>query len=186
MKTFEKKQIEEELMDQYEQNYYALSRVAYKVTGDIDDTFDIIQEVFVRLLMRPEILMRIQNLRAYLFCCVHHEAINHLKHYGRQIPMEDNLLEWNITSHHIHANDTDGNSEDDIEYIKGLLHDTLSDCPQEIIEAFVDYVVLGYPLKELADRLGKKPNTLSQQFKRIRTKLTVLFHLFTVIYSLFF
>lgn len=53
----EKRKIEDILLDQYEKNYYSLSRAAYRIVGDSTAAFDIIQDAFVRLLTRPEVLV---------------------------------------------------------------------------------------------------------------------------------
>lgn len=180
----EKRKIEDILLDQYEKNYYSLSRAAYRIVGDSTAAFDIIQDAFVRLLTRPEVLVPIKNLQAYLFCCVHNESLNYLKRCKRQVSLEDDLLEQKITKRYLRMSYPEEFLGEDIEDLKEMLHVTLPDYPQEIIEAYVDYVVSGYSLKELADRVGKKPNTLSQQFRRIKTKLATIVHLFTIIYSI--
>ena len=182
----EKREIERMLLDQYEKNYYSLSRAAYRIVGDTSAAFDIIQDIFVRLLTRPEILCRIKNLQAYLFCCVHNESLNYLKRCKRQILLEDGLLEQNIVKQNFDTPYPEKLFNEDVEDLKNMLFETLPDYPREIIEAYVDYIVLGYSLNELADRVGKKPNTLSQQFRRIKIKLVTILHLFTVIYSIFY
>lgn len=62
----------------FEKYYKVLSAHAYHLLENMEEAEDIVQDVFIKLLILKNIGNRIHDLRSYLFRCVHNRCLNHL------------------------------------------------------------------------------------------------------------
>jgi RNA polymerase sigma-70 factor, ECF subfamily len=79
----------EELYDQYAQ---PLFRFALSLVGSPDDAEDAVQEVFVRMAREYKRVMRIRNVRAYLFMATRNAAYSRLRDRRRQDRISEAMI----------------------------------------------------------------------------------------------
>lgn len=142
-----------------------------------EDAENIVQDVFMELWEKKEILSMHTNLIAFLFTAIKHRCLNHLRHTtivqetASQLQQEYAItLKMNLDS--LEAFDQEVFSEQNIEQIISRALDTLSDRCREI---FIMSKIDGKKQKEIAAELNISVNTVETQmgiaYKKLRTEL---------------
>ena len=60
-----------------------------------------------------------------------------------------------------------------------------ADWPEEMRTAFIAHVVEGVPLKDIAEQMGIKPNTLTKRINRLRKKFCLNLLFFILLHMLY-
>lgn len=142
-----------------------------------EDAENIVQDVFMELWEKKEVLTMHTNLIAFLFTAIKHRCLNHLRHTTivqettSQLQQEYAItLKMNLDS--LEAFDQEVFSEQNIEQIISRALDTLSDRCREI---FIMSKIDGKKQKEIAAELNISVNTIETQmgiaYKKLRTEL---------------
>jgi RNA polymerase sigma-70 factor (ECF subfamily) len=79
----------EELYDQYAQSLF---RFALSLVGSPDDAEDAVQEVFVRMAREHKRVLRIRNVKAYLFMATRNAAYSRLRERCRQDKISEAMI----------------------------------------------------------------------------------------------
>ncbi|MBT28022.1 MAG: RNA polymerase sigma-70 factor [Thalassobius sp.] len=144
----------QELFNRYWEKLYT---AAYKVLGDEVICEDIVQEIFLDLLVRSSSI-EIKNIRAYLFQAVKFQVTNHIK----KIKFIDKRAEI-IESHFI-----GNNVEDYISTVEtqSLINESISSMPNRSREVFYLSRYENLSNKEIASRLGISVFTVETHMKK--------------------
>ena len=153
----------EKALSAYQEHYASLSALAVSITGNVQDAEDVMQAVLLRFLEYPERITSARNLRSFLQIAVRNQAIDLLRKRGRSIPTGHEVL--------TQCNSPRAASDFD-EMLSALaLRKHLAELPAPLQEAFLQHVLYGARIKDLAKELGTTPNAVTQQFRRIKAKL---------------
>lgn len=152
----------EKALAAYRDNYEALCVQACGITGNAQDAEDVMQAVLLHLLECPERITSARNLRSFLQRAVRNRALDLLRRRGRCTPMEETTLAQFGSETTPHETD---------EVLCCLRCTSFLPAAGSASEAFIAHVLYDARIKELADELGVAPNTLSQQFRRIKQSI---------------
>ncbi|UZR98399.1 RNA polymerase sigma-70 factor [Chondrinema litorale] len=144
----------QELFNRYWEKLYI---AAYKVLGDEVICEDIVQEIFLDLLVRSSSI-EIKNIRAYLYQAVRFQITNHIK----KIKFIDRRAEI-IESHFI-----GNNVEDYISTVEtqSLIKESISSMPNRSREVFYLSRYENLSNKEIATKLGISVFTVETHMKK--------------------
>lgn len=133
-----------------------LIRIAFQHTKSLSDSEDIVQDVYMKLIKSSYEFEGEDHLKAWLIKVTYHRCKDFFKlsWYKRVVPIDDNM-------------------------------DFLAKEEQEIMEEIFQlkkedriiiylYYYEGYSIKDIAQILEKKENTISSKLQRARKKLKVL------------
>ncbi|MBX2842420.1 MAG: RNA polymerase sigma-70 factor [Flammeovirgaceae bacterium] len=144
----------QELFNRYWEKLYVAS---YKVLGDGKVCEDIVQDIFLDLLVRSSGL-EIKNIRAYLYQATRFQVTNHIKNI-RFIDKRAEIIE----SHFI------GNDVEDYiasEETKTIINQTISSMPNRCREVFYLSRYENLSNKEIASKLGISVFTVETHIKK--------------------
>jgi RNA polymerase sigma factor, sigma-70 family len=153
----------EQALAAYRDNYAALCVQACGITGNAQDAEDVMQAVLLHLLECPERITSARNLRSFLQIAVRNRALDLLRRQGRHIPMEESAF--------AQISSESATRQMDEMLCALALRKCLAGQPEALREAFIAHVLYDARIKELANELGVTPNTLSQQFRRIKKSI---------------
>ncbi len=129
-------------------------RIAYQNLCNISDAEDIVQEVFLSLLKsREKDFTDKEHLKAWLIKVTVNKCINFRKSFWKQntVPLEEQTLSY-----------TDE---------ERTVMDEVMKLPSDYRNIIYLYYYEGYTIKEIAEILGKKQNTINSKLQRGRKKL---------------
>ena len=153
----------EKALSAYQEHYASLSALAVSITGNVQDAEDVMQAVLLRFLEYPERITSARNLRSLLQIAVRNQAIDLLRKRGRSIPTEQEGLAQCVSPCATCELE---------EMLSALaLRKHLAELPAPLREAFLQHVLYGARIKDIARELGIAPNTVTQQFRRIKARL---------------
>lgn len=144
---------------------YKLFGFMYKLTGSVELTEDIIQEVFLKLWSEREILPSIDNFNAYIFRMARNQAINGFKKMARETLALKELL--NEAGAHSMADEQMSAKE-----IQNLLDKAIRELPPQQQIVFRLSREEGLKHEEIAEKLNISPGTVKnhmiQALRRLR------------------
>jgi RNA polymerase sigma-70 factor (family 1) len=73
--------------------YQALGNYIYKITESREATEDIVQDTFIKVWEKREMLVDVDNFSSYLFILCKHKAITHLRKLAKE---KSNQLSWSM------------------------------------------------------------------------------------------
>lgn len=142
-----------------------------------EDAENIVQDVFVDLWEKKELLAAPVNLAAYLFTAVKNRCLNYLRHQSvkkiaEQQMQEEHRLAMQAGFHSLEAFDPDIFSENDAQEIINRALGSLSERCRQI---FIMSKIEGKRQKEIAAELNISVNTIETQmgiaYKKLRAEL---------------
>lgn len=161
-------------------NREELYAYALSLTKNEHDAEDLLSDLLILIYEKPEM----QNARepmAYFKTCLRYRYYNIRQRNKKMVPADS----LDISQNYSNEGDYTGHLEE-LE-TRAKLRKSLSDYSDELIEAFEKFYLEGYSQKEVAASLGISPNTLSQQFRRMRMKLRKTYPvLYTTIMIIFY
>lgn len=141
-----------------------LFRFAYFRTGSTEDSEDIVQEVFLRMLDRHKDLSRIADMRSYLLRSIANTCCDYCKRRSKApVPLNGSV-----------SVPTDGNGEDwrdEYERIAKLLEE----IPYEQAETMRMRCIDGLQFSEIADITGLPVATVKSRFRYGIDKMRALY-----------
>lgn len=144
----------EELYDTYSR---PLFRYSLALTCSPDDAEDAVQVVFVRISSEWKRLIRVTNVKAYLFSAVRNAAFNILRGKRRR----DALHESICCEFQANQQVEDGELRVD----GRMLREALDDLPVDQREVLVLKVFDEMTFKEIADTVGASLNTVASRYR---------------------
>lgn len=132
-------------------------RAAFSGTGDMQEAEDITQEVFLTLHSKPRSFNDDEHMKAWLLRAVINRCRNYKKSFRSS--MTDHL--------------DDLSAEPAVPFTaeENELKEKISAMPAKYSSVLFLYYYEGYTIKEIADIIGKKENTVSSLLRRGRKKL---------------
>lgn len=151
----------------FRENYAAVFRAAYRVTGNAADAEDVLQTVFLRLMRRDPSAEPVENISSFL----HRSAINaaldllRTRRQVRNVPLE----EWEpLLAESAHRGPDRAQSGGEIrEWLRGAL----ARLNPRIAQMFVLRFFEGKDNPEIARLLGTTPGTVAVTLSRTRDRL---------------
>lgn len=83
----------------YEKYWRSLLQFAFSFTRDETDAKDIVQEVFVRLVVKEQLKAVQTNLRAYLYAVVKYDCIRYLRTRFSSVELDDSFQQFLASTH---------------------------------------------------------------------------------------
>ena len=154
----------------FEQYYNRLYRFAANYLRDPKAAHDIVQDLFMDLLEKSEVLNITTSVKAYLFVMVRNRCLNFLRNLKIKDSYIQNVLEAHLYSDTVDAID-EGSVLDELQVI-------VDKMPPGMKEVFRLRVTEDYKFKEIAEKLGISENSAKVQMngaiRMIREKLPYL------------
>lgn len=162
----------------YEKYYTDLLRLALSILEDEHAAEEVVQELCVKILERKDLFENVasEKLKSYYSTTIYRACLNR-----RRASKRLTSLDPEISGVVLLSEDRELESVEHSEQIRELLED----WPPEVREAFVQHVLTGLPLKEIAESMGIRPNTLVQRVNRWRKKLDSSLLLFILLHMLY-
>lgn len=129
----------------------------YLVAGQMDQIEDVAQDVYLKLyeLWQVQKLRHIEHLENYIYTLTKHDCLKRNQRHARLLPLEGDV-----------ESETPGLSPEE----KETLYQAVNSLPETYIDV-VRYVLKGYQLTEISDKLSIKLNTVKSNMKRAKALL---------------
>ena len=154
-----------ELLNHFAKHHNALILYALKLTGSMQDAEDLVSDLCVIVLGRQDNAEEVRYPLAFFKTCLRNMFYTNANKARRIVAVDpaDPALESIVSD-----------NSDDIATVNFLmsLNKRLAQYPPELAEAFCMRYLDGYPLQEVARKMGIPANTLAQKFKRLRGSLS--------------
>ncbi|MGJ1434040.1 RNA polymerase sigma factor [Sphingobacterium spiritivorum] len=136
--------------------YQPLGSFVYKITESLEDTEEIVQDVFIKIWLRRSDLGEINSFKQYLFTMCKHQSLNHLRKNAKKaamfLKMED-----------IYLNTATDDSEDQhIEQLRILIDTAVEQLPPQQKTIYLLSKTEQLKYKEIAERLHIAPETVKK------------------------
>ena len=149
LKTFE---------DLYKEHFIFLSLVSFQITKDKDIAKDIVQDFFVYLWEKEEVLNISKSFKAYGAKAVKNLSLQHIEK-SKKITLENEKLPITAYEEPVLFEKTENDN-------KSNIHTLVDKIPQARREIFVSHVVEGLSYAEIAETYNISVNTVKTQMKR--------------------
>jgi RNA polymerase sigma-70 factor (ECF subfamily) len=148
--------------DMFNIYYDELVNFAYKYLFDIEQSEDLVQNLFLYIWENRSRIKISKSLKGYLYTSVKNRSLNQLK----KIKLYDNndILSINAVL----------TTEDDITdtgIITDLIKEIVKSLPPRMSDIFIKKALKGYTVKEISDELNISQNTVKTQLQRARDKI---------------
>ncbi|MGJ1389418.1 RNA polymerase sigma factor [Sphingobacterium spiritivorum] len=141
------------LFDSY---FQMLGSFVYKITESLEDTEEIVQDVFIKIWLRRSSLNEIKSFKQYLFTMCKHQSLNHLRKTANKAilfqQVEDIYLE----------NVLDTNEENYIEQLRALVDKAVDQLSPQQKNIFVLSKIERLKYKEISEKLNITPETVKK------------------------
>ncbi|MGJ1284414.1 RNA polymerase sigma factor [Sphingobacterium spiritivorum] len=141
------------LFDSY---FQMLGSFVYKITESLEDTEEIVQDVFIKIWLRRSSLNEIKSFKQYLFTMCKHQSLNHLRKTANKAilfqQVEDIYLE----------NVLDTNEDNYIEQLRALVDKAVDQLSPQQKNIFVLSKIERLKYKEISERLNITPETVKK------------------------
>ncbi|MEG1756354.1 MAG: RNA polymerase sigma factor [Clostridia bacterium] len=165
----------QKLFDVYAEKYEQLKGYAMSILNDEDKSFDIVQDLAVRICEMQSDL-KIDNMSAFLFRITRNSSIDAIRKESRAVRTDpaimDDFPESTYSHDYAHSD------------AKQWLEHYLASFTPEMREAFIRYVLDGDTVESIAKVMNIKAATLRQRFRRMRKSIPNDMLLFTMIIAL--
>lgn len=154
-------------------NYRQLFKYALQLSRNMETANDLMGDLALSIFTKEK-MKEAKEPMAYFRTCLRNNYCTMQKKSKQMIVTDPYLL-----SNNNNANETYEEPKTSEKEVRAKLREALSEYSDDLIEAFEMFYLEGYSQKALAKELGMAPNTLAQQFKRmkahIRSKHPMLF-----------
>ena len=141
-----------------------LFRAAWALCGSREDAEDLVQETYERVLRRPRLLRKDDDL-AYLYRTLRNTYFNARRTASRRPRVVAEL-------DYVHAASTRRDSQPELAAETNLVLETVAALPAERREVLVAVDVVGLSYAEAGRALGLHPNTIPSKLARARAQVT--------------
>lgn len=152
-----------------------LVRFAREFVSSTEDAENIIQDIFIYLWERQELLNTLANLNAFLFTLVKNKCIDQLRQQKLIEHRKEELKtvldkEIQLKIYALQQFDENALSNEDIE---NILNDAINSLPEKCREVFILSRMEGLKNREIAERLNISTKTVENQMTTAIRKLKV-------------
>lgn len=166
--SFTKKgDIEKDFDKIYVMYFSRMHRFAKEYVLFDEDAENIVQDVFLQLWEKKDVLDIQVNLIAYLFALVKNRCLDYLRH---KVVAEEYKQELAVKLSALELLDSSFTSDDDIE---GLVRSSIDKLPGRCREIFIKSRIEGKRYREIADEMNLSVNTVENQMSIALKKLRV-------------
>lgn len=145
------------LEDLYDTYNVPLFRYALMLTCSRDDAEDAVQVVFIRIAREWKRLVRVENVKAYLFSAVRNAAFNILRGKRRREAAQESIYAAFQVDQQL------ADSRDQLE--SRILCEALDELPLDQREALMLKIFDQMTFKEIADTVGASINTVASRYR---------------------
>ncbi len=149
-----------------EHNRKQLFRYALQLTRNIEEAEDLFSDLVLAVYINPE-MEKIREPIPYFRTCIRNRFYN-LRQREKRMQYEDPQV---LIGRKVESDEETIEAYLSEKETRAKLKTALADYSDEWIEAFEKFYLDGYSQTELSKEMGVKPNTISQQFRRMRKKL---------------
>lgn len=146
----------------FDEHYRPLCNFAYRITGDIDQAEDIVQDVFVKLWNTKEMLQKDKNVRSYIYMMVRNHSLEIVRREGIGAKINKEIL-------YLHT-DKSASMIDDEEIEKYKLIDkiyvSIRQLPPKCSEVFTMSKINGLSYAQIAERLDISVKTVENHISK--------------------
>ncbi len=162
-------QTEREFESLFKAYYKALYAYALAILKDDIAAEEIVQNVFLKLWERREELLQKQSLKSYLYKCVYHDSLNHIRH----MKVRDKFAEYTKQQNYLEVDAHEKATAKELEY---KLRNALNELPQQCRTVFQMSRFQNLKYQEIAAALGISVKTvevhMGKALKSLRLKLS--------------
>ena len=162
-------QTEREFEILFKTYYKALYAYALAILKDDIAAEEIVQNVFLKLWERRQELLQKESLKSYLYKCVYHDSLNHIRH----MKVRDKYTEYTKQQHLL---ETDVHERTIAKELEHKLRHALNELPQQCRTVFQMSRFQNLKYQEIADALGISVKTvevhMGKALKNLRLKLS--------------
>ena len=162
----------------FDDHYRPLCNVAFRISGDLDQAEDIVQDVFLKIWNQQDLLNVDQNIKSYMYTMVRNHALEIIRRQQIGARITDEIL-------YLH---TAANSDaiDDNEIEKYLILDriyiSIRQLPPKCAQVFTMAKVNGLSYSQIADNMHISVKTVENQMgKALRLLRAMLNNKITLI-----
>lgn len=164
-------------IDVYKAYHERLINFASGLVETKEDAENIVQDVFLNLWEKKELLLQVENVSSYLYKIVRNQCIDHLKHKLLQEKYVDNMQASYERELYYKLQSADA-LEDAYsfnEHVEKTITEAVEALPHRCREIFIMSRYEGLKYKEISERLSLSVNTIETQMsialKKLRGKL---------------
>lgn len=162
------KNIEKEFEALFKNYFKALHAYAFGILNDDVGAEEIVQNVFLKLWERKELLQTEESLRPYLYKCVYHDSLNYIRH----TKVRNKFAEY---VKHQNAMEGDAAERTQAKELEHNFRQALNELPQQCRTVFQMSRFQNLKYKEIAEALNISVKTvevhMGKALKSLRFKL---------------
>lgn len=153
----------------FKEQFKALHAYSYSMLRDEDAAEEIVQNMFMKLWEKRELLTIQTSVKAYLYRCVHNDSLNVIKHEKTKINYQNSAM-------YVMQDKFEKATEKlELKELEERISQALNDLPQQCRTIFQMSRFEELKYKEIADKLGLSIKTVENQMgkalKIMRLKL---------------
>jgi RNA polymerase sigma-70 factor (ECF subfamily) len=84
----------------FDEHYRPLCNFAFRITGDLDKSEDIVQDVFVKIWNQNDLLKANKNIRSFIYTMVRNHALEVIRRDGIGMKVTQHLI-------HLHSDESE-------------------------------------------------------------------------------
>lgn len=141
--------------------YPGLCLFANKIVQNLEESEDIVQNVFITLWNKNKYSHNYISIKAYLYKAVHNSCLNHIKHKTIEKKQAENLsIELSTENNYL-------NKRIEVELLEEIFS-VIEELPEECKKIFKLSYINGYEVSQVAEELNISVNTVKTQRLRAR------------------
>jgi RNA polymerase sigma-70 factor (ECF subfamily) len=141
----------------FKAHYKMLHAYADTILRDTEMAEEIVQNLFMKLWQKRELLLTHTSVKAYLYKCVHNDCLNYLKHLKIQVKYQEHAL--HTTDHYSEA----ASHKIELTELESKLQQALNELPEQCRAIFQMSRFEELKYKEIAAELGISIKTVENQ-----------------------
>lgn len=174
---------EKRIEELFKEHYSVLTAYANKFLDDLDDSREVVQDIFVKLYDTKESIKIHTSTKAHLFTSVRNACLNNLRQRKTHATHHENIKYLSSGNNSIGADKILEQTELEYEIFKAI-----DKLPEQCRRIFKLNRLDGFTNQEIADQLGISKRTVETQIsnalKTLRVKIGPMIAKFLIIYLL--
>lgn len=154
--------------------WHSLYIITYKKIGDQEETYDLLQEMFIELWEKRETISFTNEVRNWLRNRLWFKIAIYFRNKGFKEKHQENFMLFLKTEEEtVFAMDSIELKEADSHYeeILQMINDCIEDMPERMKEIFILSKTDNHSVKEIAEKLNISPKTVKVQLERATSRL---------------
>lgn len=164
----------------FKAHFKALHAYAHTFLRDEEMAEEIVQNLFMKLWQKRELIHARTSVKAYLYKCVHNDCLNHIKHVKIQEKYQEHTL-FTMDQH-----STSASQKVELSELESRLAQALRELPEQCRAIFQMSRFEELKYKEIAEQLGISIKTVENQMGKALRLLRLKLADFLVVMVAFF